>query len=102
MDVSVVAASWFGSSHIVVFPKQEATLWQSLECHLVYAADIDGRLGGFAAFQPADKAEIQLGGDAYDYPCARQFFVRRPLQGFSILQKRISNAVRGLPKELER
>ena len=38
-----------------------------------------GWAGGIIAFQSLDSAEIQLGGDAYDYPCARQFLVRRPL-----------------------
>ena len=71
MDVNRIDAGWCSSGHGVVFPKQEATLWQSLECHLVCATNTDSWLGGFAAFQPADKAEIQLGGNAYDYPCAR-------------------------------
>ena len=85
MDVGLGAAGWSGGGHIVVFPKQEATLWQSLECHFVCTANADGWLSGFAAFQPADKAEIQFGGDAYNHPRPRQFFVRRPLQGFGVL-----------------
>ena len=70
MDVSLVAAGWCSGGHGVVFPKQEATLWQSLDNHLVCAADIDGRFGGLAALQPADTAEVQFGGNTYDYSCA--------------------------------
>ena len=58
LDVSIVAAGWSGGSHIVVFPKQKAILRQSVECHFVCSTDTDGWLGGFAAFQSADKAEI--------------------------------------------
>lgn len=93
MDVNRIAAGRFGSGHGVVFPKQEATLWQSLECHLVCATNTDSWLGGFAAFQPADKAEIQFGGDTNHYPCTRQFLVRRPLQGFGVLQKGLSDPI---------
>ena len=93
MDVSLVAADWSGSGHSIVFPKQEATLWQSLDNHFVCVTDDDCRLGGLAAFQPADKAEIQFGGDAYDYPCPRQFLVCCPLQGFGVLQKGLSDTV---------
>ena len=93
MDVSLIAAGWSGSGHIVVFPKQEATLRQSLECHIVCASDFDCRLSGLVALQPADKAEIQLGGDAYDYSCTRQFLVRSPLQGFGVLQKGLSDPI---------
>ena len=70
MDVGFGAAGWSGGGHGVVFPKQEATLWQSLDNHLVCTADIDSWLSGLVAFQPADKAEIQLGGDPDDYPRA--------------------------------
>ena len=79
MDVNRIAAGRFSSSHIVVFPKQETALWQSLDNHFVCAANIDCWLGGITAFQPADKAKIQFGGNAYDYLGARQFLVRRPL-----------------------
>ena len=54
MDVSLIDAGWSGGGHIVVFPKQEATLWQSLECHIVRSSDFDGGSGGLAALQPAD------------------------------------------------
>ena len=54
MDVSLIAAGWSGGSHCVVFPKQEATLWQSLECHIVRSSDFDGGFGGLAALQSAD------------------------------------------------
>ena len=70
MDVSRIAVGWTGGGHIVVFPKQETALWQSLDNHFVYPADDDGRLGGLAALQPADKAEIQFGGNTYNHPCA--------------------------------
>ena len=70
MDVGFIAVGWSGGGYSVVFPKQEATLWQSLECHFVCATNLNSRIGGVAAFQPADKAEIQFGGDAYDYSCA--------------------------------
>ena len=93
LDVSLIDAGWSGSGYSVVFPKQETTLRQSLDNHFVCTTDYDGRLGGFVAFQPADSAEIQLGGDAYNHPRARQFFVRRPLQGFSFLQKGLSYPV---------
>ena len=68
MDDSCFPAGWPGSGFGVVFPQQKATLWQSIECHSVCAPNIDGGIGGFAAVQPFDSAEIQLGGDAYDYP----------------------------------
>ena len=71
MDVGIIAAGWSGGSHIVVFPKQETTLWQGVDNHLVCATNLDGWPGGLVALQPADKAEIQFGGDAYDYPCPR-------------------------------
>ena len=79
MDVSLIAAGWSGSGRIVVFPKQETTLWQSIDNHLVCATNLDGWPGGLAALQPADKAEIQFGGNAYNHSCARQFLIRRPL-----------------------
>ena len=79
LDDHCCAAGWSGGGHFVVFPKQETALWQSAECHIVRTSDIDCRYGGVAAFQPAHSAEIQLGGDAYDYPRARQFLVRRPM-----------------------
>ena len=87
MDVSFVAAGWCSGSRIVVFPKQETALWQSIDNHFVCAADIDSRYGGAAALQPVDKAEVQFGGDANHYPCTRQFFIRHSMQGFSVLQK---------------
>jgi hypothetical protein len=70
MDVNLILAGWPGIGCIVVFPKQEATLWQSVECHIVCASDFDCRLGGLVALQPTDKAEIQFGGNTYDYSCA--------------------------------
>ena len=70
MDVSLIDAGWSGGGHIVVFPKQEATLWQSLDNHIICTANLDGWVGGFVALQPVDSAEIQFGGDAYDYSCA--------------------------------
>ena len=79
MDVGFIAVGWSGGGHIVVFPEQEATLWQSLECHVVCTSDFDCRIGGIAALQPIDKAEVQFGGDTYNYPRARQFLVCRPL-----------------------
>jgi len=85
MDVSPLAAGWSGSGCGVVCPKQETTLRQSLDNHLVFAAYLDGGLGGIAALQPADSAEVQLGGDAYNHPRTRQFFVRCPLQGLGVL-----------------
>ena len=93
MDVSPRAAGWSSSSHGVVCPKQETTLRQSIECHFVCATNIDDRLGGAAAFQPADPSEVQFGGDPNHYPRSRQFLVRRPLQGFGVLQKRLSNTI---------
>ena len=93
MDVSLIPAGWPGSGRIVVFPKQEATLWQSLECHFVCATNLNSRIGGVAAFQPADKAEIQFRGDTNHYPCPRQFLVCHPLQGFSVLQKGLSGPI---------
>lgn len=93
LDVSLIDAGWSGSGYSVVFPKQETTLRQSIDNHFVCTADIDSWLSGLVAFQPADKAEIQFGGDAHDYSCARQFFVRRPLQGFGVLQKRLSDPI---------
>lgn len=87
MDVSIVAAGWSGSGHIVVCPKQETTLWQSIECHLVRTPDLDGGIGSLAALQSAYPAEIRFGGDANDHPCPRQFFFYRPLQGFGVLQE---------------
>ena len=79
MDVSIVTAGWSGGGHNVVFPKQETTLQQSFECHIVCTTDFDCWLGGLAALQPIDKAEIQFGGNAYNHSCARQFLVCRPL-----------------------
>ena len=102
MDVGFVAAGWSGGGHSVVLPKQETTLWQSLECHIVRSSDFDGGFGGLAALQPADSSEVQFGGDTYDYLCARQFFVRRPLQGFCVLQKGLSDPIGAIPKRLER
>ena len=93
MDVSLVAAGWCSGGHIVVFPKQETTLWQSLDNHFVCAADYDGWLGGVAAFQPAHSTEIQFGGNTNYHPRARQFLVRRPLQRFGVLQKGLSDTV---------
>jgi hypothetical protein len=93
LDVNLVAAGRSGSGHGVVCPKQETTLRQSIECHIVRSSDFDSGFGGIAAFQPIDSAEVQFGGDPNHHPCARQFFIRRPLQGFSILQKRLSEAV---------
>lgn len=79
MDVSLIAAGWSGGGYGVVFPQQEATLWQSIDNHFVCAANDDGRLGGLTALQSVDKAEIQFGGNAYNHSCARQFLIRRPL-----------------------
>ena len=93
MDVSLVAAGWSGSCHIIVFPKQETTLWQSIDNHFVCAANDDSRIGGLVAFQPTDKAEIQFSGDAYNHPRARQFLICCPLQGFGILQKGLSDSI---------
>ena len=93
MDVSFGTAGGSGSGCGVVCPKQEATLQQSLDNHLVCVANIDSGLSGVAALQSVDSAEVQLSGDAYDYPCARQFLIRRPLQGLGVLQKRLSGAV---------
>ena len=93
MDDSRIAAGWCSGGHGVVFPKQETALWQSLDNHFVCAADYDGWLGGVVALQPADKAEIQFGGNTCDYPCPRQFLVRRPLQRFGVLQKGLSDPV---------
>ena len=93
MDVNRIAAGWCSGGHGVVFPKQETALRQSLDNHFVCTANIDCRLGGVAALQPADKAKIQFGGNAYDYPRARQFLVRRPLQGFDLLQKRLFDPI---------
>ena len=70
MDVSLIAAGWSGGSHCVVFPKQEATLRQSIEYHFVCTTDFDCWLGGIAALQPIDKAEIQFGGDPNYHPSA--------------------------------
>ena len=63
MDVNLVAAGRSGSGHGVVCPKQETTLRQSIDNHFVCTANTDGGLGGVAALQPADSAEVQLGGD---------------------------------------
>lgn len=71
MDVSLIAAGRSGGGHIVVFPKQETTLRQSIDNHFVCITNLDCRIGGLAAFQPADSAEIQLGGNANHYPCPR-------------------------------
>ena len=70
MDTCCVAAGWSGSGHGVVCQKQETTLRQSFDNHLVYTANFDVGPSGVAAFQPADKAEVQLGGDSDNYPCA--------------------------------
>ena len=85
MDVGLGAAGGSGGGYGVICPKQETTLRQSVECHIVRSSDFDGGSGGVAALQPADKAEVQLGGDPYNHPCSRQFFIRHPLQGFGIL-----------------
>ena len=85
MDDSCFAAGWSGGGFGVVFPQQKAALWQSIECHSVCASNLFGGTGGLIAFQPLDSAEIQLGGDAYDYPCARQFFFHSTLQGLRFL-----------------
>ena len=85
MDDSFVSANWYSSGHGVVCPKQEAALRQSVDNHIVCVANLDGGLGGVADFQPFDSAEVQLGGDAYNHPCARQFLIPRPLQGFGVL-----------------
>ena len=79
MDDSFIAAGRSGCSFGVVCQKQETTLRQSVECHLVRSSDIDGGSGGVAALQPADSAEVQFGGDPDDYSCTRQFLIRRPL-----------------------
>ena len=71
LDVGFGAAGGSGSSHGVVCPKQETTLWQSVECHTVCTPDIDCGFGGVVALQPADSAEVQLGGNPDDYPCTR-------------------------------
>lgn len=86
LDVSLIAAGRSGGGHIVVFPQQETTLWQAIDNHLVCTTNLDCRIGSLVALQPADSAEIQLGGNANHYPCPRQFLVRRPLQGFGVLQ----------------
>lgn len=69
MDDSFGAAGRSGGGHGVVCPKQETALRQSVECHIVCVADIDSGAGGSATLQPTDSAEVQLGGDTYDYPC---------------------------------
>ena len=79
MDDSFGAAGRSGGGHGVVCPKQETTLRQSLDNHLVCTADADGGLGGPAALQPAHSAEVQLGGDTDHHPCTRQFLVRCPM-----------------------
>ena len=93
LDVSCIAVGWSGSGHGVVCPKQETTLWQSVDNHFVRIANFDCESGGVAALQPAHSAEVQLGGDPDPHSCARQFIIRRPLQGFGVLQKRLSNTV---------
>ena len=102
MDVSSCAAGWSGSSYGVVFPKQETTLWQGTDNHLVRIANLDGWIGGLAALQPADKAEIQLGGNANNHLGARQFGFGCLVQGFRFLQKRLSDTIRTVQEPTER
>ena len=78
MDVGLGAAGRSGSGYGLVCPKQETTLRQSIECHSVCAANADSGFGGIVALQPLDSAKVQLGGDTYDYPRARQFIVYSP------------------------
>ena len=71
MDDSFISAGWSGGGCGVVCPKQETTLWQGLDNHLVCVANIDGGLGGVAALQSVDSAEVQFGGNPDHYPRAR-------------------------------
>lgn len=71
LDACFGAACWSGGGYGVVCPKQETTLRQSIDNHIVFVANIDGGLGGVVALQPTDSSEVQLGGDPDDYPCTR-------------------------------
>ena len=68
MDGNRIAASRSGSGHGVVCPKQETTLRQSIDNHLVCAANVDGWYSGVAALQPVDKAEVQLSRNPDHHP----------------------------------
>ena len=58
MDVGFGAAGGSGGGYGVVCPKQETTLWQSVECHTVRSSDFDGGFGGIATLQPTDTSEV--------------------------------------------